>query len=271
MVQLIRPLNLILVLCGVVLGAWLTRMDQPVDWIGTLLAALALASVAAAGNVHNDLRDLEADRVNRPDRPLPSGRVSLRTARLMGGVLLGASFVLGAMVSLRHLGALVGIALLLWLYNRWLKHRPLIGNLVVAGLVTLSLPFARLDTPLGPALWVAMVFAFVLNLIRELVKDAEDADGDSGVGSRTLAVLVGTRRVRSGVQVLLAGTLIALPAPAVLPAFAGTWLLTCIPAAVFLALALAGTVGEGFPAPRASRHVKMAMVFGLLALTVSVR
>ncbi len=271
MVQLIRPLNLILVLCGVVLGAWMTHMEQPVDWTGTFLAAVALASVAAAGNVHNDIRDLEADRVNRPDRPLPSGRVSVRAARLVCGGLLGASYVLGALVSVRHLGALVGIAFLLWLYNRRLKHLPLIGNVVVAGLVTVSLPFARLDTPLTPALWVAMVFAFVLNLIRELIKDAEDANGDAGVGSRTLAILAGTRGLRVGVQVLLAGTLIALPVPAILPAFAGTWLVTCIPASVFLALALAGTVGEGFPSPSASRHVKAAMVFGLLALAISVR
>jgi 4-hydroxybenzoate polyprenyltransferase len=270
MLQLIRPLNLVLVVCGVVLGAWLTRMDQPVDWADTLLAAVALALVAAAGNVHNDIRDLEVDRVNRPDRPLPSGRVTLQTARRLCAVLLGASFLLGAAVSLRHVAALVGIALLLWWYNRKLKHLPLIGNVVVAGLVTASLPFARLDMSFAPALSVAMAFAFVLNFIRELIKDAEDARGDAGVGSRTLAVLRGAGGVRNAIRGLLAVTLFAMPIPAWLPSFTGTWLLTCIPAALFLALALSSTVSDGFPAPATSRHVKTAMILGLLALAVSV-
>lgn len=271
MLQLVRPLNLVLILCGVVLGAWLTRMEQPMEWGMTLLSAVALALVAAAGNVHNDILDLEADRLNRPDRPLPSGRVSPRAASLLCGVLLGASVLMGALVSVRHVIALAAIAALLWLYNRWLKHLPLVGNVVVAALVTVSLPFARLDGHMAPALLVAMLFAFLLNLIRELVKDAEDARGDAGVGSRTMTVVLGNTGVRRLVQALLVVTLFGLPVPTVLPAFSGTWLLTALPASLFVALALVGTTGGAFPGNACSRHVKLAMVLGLVALAVSVR
>lgn len=271
MLKLVRPLNLVLILSGVVLGAWISRLDHPIDWTATLLSAAALVLVAAAGNVHNDLRDLEADRLNRPDRPLPSGKVSPRTAVILCGALLGASVVLGALVSVRHVFALVGIAVLLWLYNHWLKHLPFIGNVVVAGLVTVSLPFSGLDVRPAPALLVAMSFAFVLNLIRELVKDAEDAVGDARVGGRTLAVLIGPAKVKRLVQILLALTLVALPVPAAIPAFSGTWLLTTLPAALFLGLALKSTVTDAFPVRMTSRYVKLAMVLGLVALAISVR
>lgn len=271
MLKLVRPLNLVLVFSGVVLGAWITRLDGPVDWIWTLIAAVALALLAAAGNVHNDIVDVETDRVNRPDRPLPSGRVSLRAATVLCGSLFGASVVLGAVVSVAHAAVLGAMALLLWLYNRWLKHLPLIGNVVVAGLVTASLPFARLDGQWPSTLVVAMLFAFVLNFIREVIKDAEDTSGDGAVGSRTWAIVAGTSRVRRWVQALLVITLVAMPVPTLLPAFSGTWLLTSLPAAVFLALGLSDTVRSTFPGASTSRHVKSAMILGLVALAISVQ
>lgn len=271
MLKLLRPLNLVLVVSGVVLGAWITRLDGSVDWIWTGAAAVALALMAAAGNVHNDIVDVEADRVNRPNRPLPSGHVSLRTATFLCGGLFGASVVLGAVVSVMHAAVLGGIALLLWLYNRWLKHLPVIGNVVVAGLVTASLPFARLDGQWPATLVVAMLFAFVLNLIREVIKDAEDASGDGVVGSRTWAIVASASSVQRWVRVLLVITLVFIPVPTMLPAFSGTWLLTSLPAAVFLALALSDTVRSTFPGASTSRHVKSAMILGLVALAISVQ
>jgi 4-hydroxybenzoate polyprenyltransferase len=112
-------------------GAWtiadeLTRRGC---WmLGFLLASSAL--LYAAGVVLNDLMDVERDREERPDRPLPAGRVSLRAARWLGGEMLLAGTALPCAMawSLRQPRPAIvaaALALLILLYNRVLKRTPL--------------------------------------------------------------------------------------------------------------------------------------------------
>jgi len=126
-------------------GAWtvsgeLTRAGW---WmLGLLLASSGL--LYAAGVVLNDLMDLERDRQERPDRPLPSGRVSLRAARWLGGEMLLVGTALPCamawklwqlrpdIVSLRPAGVAVGLALAILLYDGLLK-RTLLGPLAMGG------------------------------------------------------------------------------------------------------------------------------------------
>jgi 4-hydroxybenzoate polyprenyltransferase len=112
-------------------GAWTVAGDltQAGRWmLGFLLVAAAL--LYAAGVVLNDLMDVERDRQERPDRPLPSGRVSLRAARWLGSEMLlaGAALACAIAWSLRQPRpaiVAVALALLILLYNRVLKHTPL--------------------------------------------------------------------------------------------------------------------------------------------------
>lgn len=128
--ELVRVPNVFTAMADILAGYWLLSHEfvfTPV--LGWLL--LASASLYSAGIVFNDLNDVEADRRERPGRPLPSGRVTLRTARILGiGLALAgvAAAVLAGremMLSIRHpatvaLVLLVGISL----YDFLLKQRP---------------------------------------------------------------------------------------------------------------------------------------------------
>src|SRR5690349_3600541 len=128
-VRLVRLPNALVAGFGVVLGRACMASWLPGP-AGLGFAAMAL--LAAAGNVHNDVLDLEADRVNRPDRALPSGRVSPRAAAL-GAILLAlAAFACAFALDAVHGFLTLGMGLLLFLYNLVLKRLPLLGNLAVA-------------------------------------------------------------------------------------------------------------------------------------------
>lgn len=270
MLKLLRPLNILMVLAGVLLGAWLTRSETTIDWSHAFTAACSLALLAGAGNVHNDLVDMATDRINKPSRPLVSGAVSVRTAGLVAVGCLATSLLLASLVSGFHALGIVAIAALLWLYNSRLKHVPLAGNVLVAALVTASLPFGAQGPRWTSMLVVGMVFSLVINVIREIVKDAEDAAGDHATGSRTMAVRLGPQTTRTVSMALMSVTLVAMPLPVVLTPIGGTWLLAILPAALLLALAIIHAAARPFPAKLVANRLKMSMVAGLVALAVSV-
>src|SRR5437016_13823015 len=83
LLQLARPINCVMSALGVGIGGVVAaRSGAWGEFAGPLaLAGAAAASFTAGGNALNDLYDRETDRVNHPDRPLPSGSVTLREAR----------------------------------------------------------------------------------------------------------------------------------------------------------------------------------------------
>jgi len=185
MLKLVRPVNCLVAAAVVWLGAYLA--GNPLD-LHVLTAALVVLLFTAAGNVDNDLQDQEMDRVNRPERPLPSGRVSPARARRFRNLLYAAGFFAALW---QHLLVLAFIAWgLLYFYNRRWKRVPLVGNLVVALLTVFPLwygvPMAKI-----PHLWWPSLLIFLVQLARELLKDAEDLEGDSRAGVRTLAAYLG--------------------------------------------------------------------------------
>ena len=79
-VRLIRPLNIWITFCAVLLGGWLALLQlQPEMFVASLSAAL----IAAAGYIQNDLIDIAADRVSHPHRPLPRRELPPSFARAL--------------------------------------------------------------------------------------------------------------------------------------------------------------------------------------------
>lgn len=159
----------------------------------TLILFAAVALITAAGNVINDYYDIEIDRVNRPDRPIPSGKITLPAARAFAVTL----FLAGILVCLKTNALCIAIAvfnaLLLIVYAARLKRTPLIGNIAVSYLAASMFLFGgALDGV--PGISQVMPFAamtFFAMLARELVKDAEDVEGDRASGAATLPILRG--------------------------------------------------------------------------------
>ncbi len=262
--RLLRGSNLLIAAAGVFAGGWIALGDMffPKE---LLFAALSGIALGAAGNTWNDIRDVAADRVNRPEaRPLAAGQIARGIADLIvvGGSLLGIACA-GLISGTQVLAALAALAVML-LYSPLLKPRLLIGNVAVA-VVAGSPPFyGALAVGIPAAGVVPWVLAAWLHFVREVVKDVEDEPGDRAIGRRTLPIAVGRRQA----MVVAAGAgLLFVPASLMLPrlaAFGAAYFLIALLAQMALLIAatwlLLGRV------ERVSVLLKGAMVIGLIAL-----
>lgn len=231
---LVRWPNLAIMLLSLVLVRGLLLPGRPLAEV--LLAprfgllVLAALLVAAAGYIINDYYDVKIDAINRPDR-LVVGRLLERRKAMLAHVLLSAAGVGLAVLSGagRRQALLIGLvtlgaALLLWGYSARFKRLALVGNLSI-GLLTAALvllPELQLLTG-RKAVWLYALAAFLLTVVREIVKDLEDMRGDAQHGCRTLPLVWGVARSKWVAGVFLAGLgALVLSAVAELPAL-GRW------------------------------------------------
>jgi 4-hydroxybenzoate polyprenyltransferase len=264
--RLIRAPNLLIAAAGVFAGGWiaLQAIAVPKELLFASLSGMALGAV---GNTWNDIRDVAADRVNRPaTRPLVAGTVSRGTADLVlfVGTLLGLVFA-GLVGGLQVLAVLAVLAVM-FAYSPVLKPRPGLGNLAVA-IVAGSPPFygalALGDPQAGLVPWVLAAW---LHFVREIVKDLEDEAGDRAIQRRTLPIAVGRRPA----AVLAAGAaLLFVPASLLLPLnddYTWAYFLFALPAQMAVLIAatwlLLGRI------ERVSAVLKGAMVIGVVALVM---
>lgn len=224
--------------------------------LAVLAAVLATACATAAGNAVNDYFDRNIDRINRPDRPIPSGAVSPREALVFSGVLFVGA--VAAALTLPWIALLIAVANLsaLLAYTKVFKGLPGVGNVVVAYLTGSTFLFggAAVGRPLGAVVLFAL--AALATLTRELIKDVEDIEGDREEGLRTLPIEVGERvTLWLGVAVL-ALAVVASAVPYLNGTFGPVYLAVVVPADVLmLTAALRSFENPG----RGQRHLKQWM------------
>ncbi len=209
MFLIIRPINAFIGALSVALGIILAK---PAMWSSqATFAMISAVSILAGANVINDYFDLEIDRINRPQRILPSGRMTRREALLLAIILFATGNFFSIFASIQLFGlAVFTTSLLIW-YSAILKKQPLSGNLVVSFVSGVAFVFGALAGKNWHAGIAPAVFAFLFHFGREIIKDIEDRLGDSHDGARTLPIVYGitmARAVASGAFiVLLLGTL----------------------------------------------------------------
>ncbi|MCP4312021.1 MAG: UbiA family prenyltransferase [Bacteroidetes bacterium] len=182
------------------------------------LLVLSTVFIAAAGYIINDYFDTRTDMINKPARVVVGVEVGRRQAMILHAILniigIGIGIYLGFYIHLPALSIVFMLATgLLWFYSTSYKRQFLVGNLSVCfltGLVPLMVVLFEiplLNRVYGEqmllhnvsfnymAAWVGgfSFFAFLTTLIRELIKDAEDFEGDSASGMRTVPIVLGTR------------------------------------------------------------------------------
>ncbi len=185
------------------------------------LLVLSTVFIAAAGYIINDYFDTRADLINKPSRVVVGFRITRRQAMTLHAVLniigVGLGVYLAFYIKIPSLGIIFLIATgMLWFYSTNYKRQFLIGNLSVAfltGLVPLMVVLFEiplLNREYGEEMlkydatfnymfaWVGgfSFFAFLTTLIREVIKDAEDFEGDSAYGMKTVPIVMGTRWTR---------------------------------------------------------------------------
>jgi 4-hydroxybenzoate polyprenyltransferase len=203
------------------------RLKPNINGYLVFLLILSYILVAAGGYIINDYFDLNIDQINKPDKVIIDRFISRRWAIFFHSLFSIGSIGIGVYIDLKthiHILGLVNFfnALLLFIYSVSLKKKFLIGNLLIAFLlswvivvVTLceinqfALPFQHRLINTQKLLRYTILyagFAFITNLIREVVKDMEDVDGDRRYGCRTMPIVWGI----NSTKVFLAVWLIVL-------------------------------------------------------------
>ena len=192
-IRLFRPLNLLTGAFAVYVSSAILRSLYQTSEL--TFAILTVVGYNAAANSLNDFIDLKIDQVNRPNRPLTTGLVKRNTA-LIFSVLL---FIGGSVTALflSKLAAMITILIVLPLiisYNLKLKQFPLVGNIVIALILGLTFVFSGAVFGNIKPMIIPCFLAFGLTLVRELVKDIEDIEGDRLAGLTTFPIIAGFNR-----------------------------------------------------------------------------
>ncbi|HEX9827893.1 MAG TPA: geranylgeranylglycerol-phosphate geranylgeranyltransferase [Flavobacteriaceae bacterium] len=180
---------------------------------GFSLLVLATLCIAAAGNIINDIYDVETDLVNKPNQVIVGKTISEKKANNLfiafNVIGVGLGFYVSNLVGKNGFFAIfVIISALLYVYASYLKQILVIGNIVISILVALSIIIVGLFellpviTPENQTVQLTYfkiildyaLFAFLINLVRELAKDIEDIDGDHKAGMNTLPIAIGRDR-----------------------------------------------------------------------------
>ncbi|MGB3608537.1 geranylgeranylglycerol-phosphate geranylgeranyltransferase [Psychroserpens sp.] len=291
--NLIRWKNLLMIIIAQVLVKYALFEPFPpltaLDTTSFIILVAATLCIAAAGNIINDIYDIETDVINKPKKVIIGNQVSENLAYNLFFALNVIGIILGLYLS-HHVGKssffsiFVIISIALYVYASYLKGTVLLGNLLISFLVAMSLllvgifdllpqliPATRTTqmTFLNIVLDYA-IFAFLVNLVRELIKDIQDIDGDYKAGMNTLPIIIGRERSNK-----IAFAVSMIPIGAVIY-FVVTYLYTQIFAIgyflVFVIAPLLYCTIKIFSAERKSdyQHLsmmyKLIMFFGVLSL-----
>ncbi len=215
--KLIRWKNLLLIALAQVLikYALFESLDitLALDQLQFTLLVIATISIAAAGNIINDVYDIETDSINKPQKVIVGKYISEKRAItlfiLCNIIGVGIGFYLSNSIQKSGFSVcFVIISALLYLYATHLKRTLLIGNIIVSLLVASSIIIIGIfdlvpviDTKNQPeqleafkTVMVYATFAFIINLLREIVKDIEDINGDYNAGMKTFPIIIGRDR-----------------------------------------------------------------------------
>jgi len=161
--------------------------------------------IAAAGYIINDYYDVKIDYINKPDRVVVGRFIKRRFAILFHVVFSSLGILLGLFLHWK-IGVINTFAVFaLWLYSNQLKRLAFIGNFTVAMLTGLSILLVDfLYHTQNPLIIIYASFAFFMTLIREIIKDMEDLKGDNTFGCKTLPIVLGLRKTKAIIYVILA-------------------------------------------------------------------
>jgi 4-hydroxybenzoate polyprenyltransferase len=200
--------------CIIIPSLPVSYFQQKNSFTPALFYLLVAASVliAAAGYIINDYFDINIDQVNKPAKMIVQKIIKRRWAIFLHLTLTLAGLVLSLIVSLQTslliIAGNVICALLLWVYSTTFKKKLLSGNIIISALTAWTVMVLYFATNTGmhriykfAALYAG--FAFIISLIREVVKDIEDMEGDTRYNCKTMPIVWGVPAAKVFVGVWL--------------------------------------------------------------------
>ncbi|MBN2599242.1 MAG: UbiA family prenyltransferase [Candidatus Thermoplasmatota archaeon] len=228
-IRMIRPPILFLCCFGALVSALNCAIyeQETLSIFQILLVILAPAFLSTGTMFHNDITDLESDKINRPKKPVPAGILKEKTVYYLGIALMIGSIFLGTLVNYVDTGALnwqCGVLTLMLVliglyYNYYGKHHGLVGHMAVAfGVGAIPYWGGIAVFPDQPLLMLPLALAiFFQETGREIMVCAGDLVGDIKAGFKTTPVRHGRRR---SMQIALLFYLLFIP---IFPLSAWDW------------------------------------------------
>jgi len=240
--KIVRPVNLLIMAGMLMLVRYAiflpvfrqNGLEGLMPWWQFVLLVIATLFIGAGGYVINDVLDIEIDRVNKPEKQVIGRKISEQSGNNLHFNMTAAGVVCGIAFSYLSGNIFLGILFViiptaLFYYSFKYKYLPAVGNLVVASLAALTVaiywlfefynlkkhPEIFIDASLSFSLLNRFVlafalFAFMTTLIREIIKDMQDIEGDSRFGCRTLPITIGIPATKYIIFILELFTLAAL-------------------------------------------------------------
>lgn len=200
-ISLIRPINFFITAIVVIVSGIISSLIE-INWLQLILAGISAGLTAAAGNVINDFCDIDIDKIVHKKRPLVTGRISRKEALVFYTFLLLASALISYFISLQLLAIVTLASLLLFLYSYKLRRFLLIGNIVISFLTGLAFIYGGVAVGNPNLAVVPAAFAFLINLIREIIKDIEDKEGDLEKGLISFPIRFGIKKSKIFIAII---------------------------------------------------------------------
>ncbi len=207
-IQLIRLQNLLIIFASQVFMKFSIIDDFQFQSfffdITFLKISIGTTLITAAGYIINDYYDVKIDVINRPLSVVVERVISRKQAIIAHSFLSIIALLIGISVSIKIFIIFTLSSLLLWWYSNYLKKKPLWGNLSIAFLsatsvLVMAVAYNKNTIPL----YFYSSLIFNITLIREVIKDMEDLNGDKVYGCKTLPIVFGIRKTKAFILLLL--------------------------------------------------------------------
>ncbi|MFZ1281633.1 MAG: geranylgeranylglycerol-phosphate geranylgeranyltransferase [Ignavibacteriaceae bacterium] len=192
-INITRPINVVITFIVVVVSILISQKND-IEFYKIIFSSIAAALVAAAGNIINDIYDVETDKISHPERVLVLESLSKKEAIYFYNFLNILAIIIASRLSDILLLIVFISIIILYIYSYYLKKVPLLGNVIVASLTGLTFIYGGFVTDNPVAAIIPSVFAFLINLIREIVKDIQDIEGDSKISYKTFPIKYGVQK-----------------------------------------------------------------------------
>jgi len=213
-VSIMRPINCLMMCIANLIGEFIS-IGFSIPLYETLLASISVFLIVASAMVLNDYVDLPADRINAPERPLPSGRMTQREAIILFSLLSFFGVLTSYFINLKTFLMASFYWFLAVAYDTKLKSKGLLGNFVVS--LSVAAPFVYgglvVSSEITPLLFIFSTLAFLANTGREITKGIVDIEGDKMKGYRTLAVVKGPKFSAIAASIFYLSAVILSPLP----------------------------------------------------------
>ncbi|MFQ6041316.1 MAG: geranylgeranylglycerol-phosphate geranylgeranyltransferase [Candidatus Poribacteria bacterium] len=211
-IELSRPINGLIAFISVFLGALLASGSLS-PLANVFIVAIAAFLIISAGNALNDFCDVKIDKINKPQRPIPSGKITRKEALTYSVILLEIGTGMGIIINLTAFLIALSVSVCLAFYAIWLKRTPLAGNIVVGLLTALIFVSGGVAVNSLSGTIIPAIFAFLFTTAREIVKDIEDIEGDRKAGAKTIPIFWGRRVAMYLIFIFMASVIVFSPIP----------------------------------------------------------